>query len=510
MVYTGKSGKSYTTIEPAIGTGGEGSIYKIKGSSDSVLKVFKNDKRTETRHRKLLAMINSPMTKNAMQQVTWPMDVVYENGNFVGYVMPAIKNNEDLNVMYSDKYKCTFSEKITIARNLCAAINSVHDAGQVCGDLNPKNISVDPYTAKVTLVDTDSYHISERNSNRIYRCEVGLPEYLPKEIQAKMKNGYRLDNAPLPTFTKQTDLFALAVHIFALLMNGCHPFACATSTGTNIGSLSVSQPSIAAPQPIDNICTGFFPFYQKRSGISIPKYAPDFDMLPQNIKNLFIRAFVDGHTNPSRRPDAVEWYNALTVLEKNLTTCKKNKKHIYPSHLKKCPWCELENKMKAALPPAPIVKKPTVKPQIPTKPIQKPQPNNKEGLASTGAFWFITLVLAVATQFIFHYATQNSLIYSIFGSTTKSGFENWGNNLAISIGPWGFAICAFIGTCIYNSSCTEGELYGFRFKHYLISYIVSIISAIAWILVVLIISIAISLFACILVVLFICGLLSGS
>ena len=186
--FLGNNGKLYSIIEPALGKGGEGTVYRISGNPNLVLKIYSDSKRTETRKRKLLAMISTPLSSEAMKQVTWPVDIVYENGQFVGYVMPAISNNEDLNVMYSDKYICTFTEKITIARNLCAAINAVHNTGQVCGDLNPKNIGVDPQNAKVTLVDTDSYHISDKNSNRVYRCEVGMPEYLPREIQEKMNS----------------------------------------------------------------------------------------------------------------------------------------------------------------------------------------------------------------------------------------------------------------------------------------------------------------------------------
>lgn len=344
MQYTGIKGTRYETIEPALGKGGEGSVYGIKNKSGSVLKVYQDKCRTETRHRKLLAMIATPLSQEAMNQVTWPTDVVYQNGQFAGYVMPEVKNNEALNVMYSDKYQCTFVQRSIIARNLCAAINSVHNAGQVCGDLNPNNIKVDPRIAHVTLIDTDSYHITDKKTQRTFRCEVGLPEYLPREVQAKMKSGTNLASAPLPTFTKETDLFALAVHIFALLMNGCHPFACAVNNKVNI-SLSSSQPSVACPQPIENICNGFFPFYTKKTGITIPRYAPDFDMLPYNIKSLFIKAFVNGHNDPSQRPNAVEWHNALEIMEKNVKTCGKNRNHLYPNHLNSCPWCELEQRM---------------------------------------------------------------------------------------------------------------------------------------------------------------------
>ena len=333
--YVGASGVYYTIIEPALGKGGEGSVYKISEKPDYVLKVFIDKNRTETRHRKLLAMLNTPLSISAMSQVTWPVDVVYDNGRFVGYVMPETKNNEDLNVMYSDKYICPLNEKITIAKNLCAAVNSIHEVGQVCGDLNPKNIAVDPRTGNVTLVDTDSYDITDKNKDTEYRCEVGLPEYIAKELQEKLKQnkGDDLRTLPLPTFTRETDLFALAVHIFALLMNGCHPFACAVDNNAdNIKQLSYSQPSIAAPQPIENIRNGFFPFYMKKQHITTPLYAPSFDMLPKNIQSLFIRAFVDGSKDPHKRPSEEEWYNELSVMQQNLKTCTEDDSHLFPSH----------------------------------------------------------------------------------------------------------------------------------------------------------------------------------
>lgn len=354
--YVGASGAYYTIIEPALGKGGEGSVYKISEKPDYVLKVFIDKNRTETRHRKLLAMLNTPLSISAMSQVTWPVDVVYDNGRFVGYVMPETKNNEDLNVMYSDKYICPLNEKITIAKNLCAAVNSIHEVGQVCGDLNPKNIAVDPRTGNVTLVDTDSYDIKDKNKGTEYRCEVGLPEYIAKELQEKLKQnkGDDLRTLPLPTFTRETDLFALAVHIFALLMNGCHPFACAVDNSTdNIKQLSYSQPSIVAPQPIENIRNGFFPFYMKKQHMTTPLYAPSFDMLPKNIQTLFIRAFVDGSKDPYKRPSEEEWYNELSVMQQSLKTCSKDSSHLFSSHNNKCPWCDVEERMKKKQIPIP-------------------------------------------------------------------------------------------------------------------------------------------------------------
>ncbi len=523
IYYIGRNGTKYTIETPALGKGGEGTVYKISGMPNCVLKVFADGKKTETRHRKLLAMISSPISDEAMKQVTWPMDVVYENGQFVGYVMPLISNNEDLNVMYSDKYTCTFSEKITIARNLCAAINAVHNAGHVCGDLNPKNIGVDPKSARVTLVDTDSYHITEANGNRVYRCEVGLPEYLPREIQEKMKNGQTLANAPLPTFTKYTDLFALAVHIFALLMNGCHPFACAVNNNVNIAPLTTSQPSVAAPQPIDNICNGFFPFEQTRSGITTPRYAPEFNMLPQKIRGLFIRAFVDGHSNPQRRPDAVEWYNALIDLEKQLKKCTNKASHIFPKHLNKCPWCELENRMNQPIIPVnngvqQKLQQTTI--NISNSAYTSSTGNNTNATSyisndnvweSEKMFWIITYVISMGLQAGVHLLSGNMIVNEVFGSEYGSGIEYWGSNLAVWAGPWGFVICAAIGVYIYNTMWSKnGKLYGYKWYHYVLSVLTSILFSAGWVLLIFLLSLAIMLIAGAILIAIICGMFSGS
>lgn len=521
-IFWGRQGTAYNVIEPPIGKGGEGSVYRISGMPDYVLKVFIDSKRTETRHRKLLAMVTTPLSPSAMQQITWPADVVYLNGSFAGYIMPAIKNNEDLNVMYSDKYNCTLSEKITIAKNLCAAINAIHEAGQVCGDLNPKNIGVDPRSARITLLDTDSYHITEANGSRVYRCEVGLPEYLPREIQEKMKNGFNLATAPLPTFTKYTDRFALAVHIFALLMNGCHPFACAINNQMNIGSLAVSQPSVAVPQPIDNICNGFFPFYTKRAGYTIPKYAPSFDMLPTYIQDMFIKAFVNGHNNPAERPDTVAWYNALSTMQKDLKVCSINKVHMYPKHLRKCPWCEIEARMATALPhnsytASQINTLPTNTQNYPLYTNKTSQPVNSgptaptEGIQSASAFWPITLIVPLLVQAVVQGIWGQQIVAECFGTEYGEGMYAVGENLGIFLGPWGFVICGVIGSIVYNKFlCKNGQMYGYQPYHYALSMISSFVCSAAWLVVVGLITIVVVLVVSIFVGAVVCSILSGS
>ena len=337
MIYKGKGGKQYNLAPNPFAQGGEGKVYDVIGDNQIVAKLYKNGLNTIEKERKLVTMVDNPPDRAVMTQISWPLDVLYDSSNiFVGFVMPKLNINEDLNVIYeygtTAKYpNISWTNKIVIAKNLCAVLDAVHYAGHVVGDLNPKNISVDPNNGHIVFVDTDSYHIEDNGT--VYRCNVGMPEYLPVEIQRKMKGG--LSAAPLPTFSKDSDNFALAVHIFQLLMNGTHPFAC---------RILPSQASVVFPQPSDNILNGVFPFMQPKSGIAIPIYAPDIDILPAYIKKMFSRAFIDGYNTPSQRPTAEEWYHALEQLETELSSCKQVSHHEYHKSLKKCPWCEVDQR----------------------------------------------------------------------------------------------------------------------------------------------------------------------
>ena len=333
MILTGKGGKQYN-LEPApFAQGGEGEIYNVIGQPQIVAKLYKQGKITIEHERKLVTMMSTPPNANVMTQIAWPQDVLYKQGVFVGFIMQKFKLNEDLNVIYeygsAAKYPdMPWGNKINIAKNICVVVDEVHNSGHIIGDFNPRNINVDPTSGLVVFVDTDSYHI--KDGNNVYRCNVGLPEYLAKEIQVKMNGKESLSTCALPTFSQATDKFALAIHIFQLLMNGVHPFACAVLP---------SQSSVAFPQPTDNILNGQCAFLQNVPGITIPAYAPSIDILPTYMKDLFKRAFVDGHTNPSARPSAEEWYNALDKLQRNLKKCTTVPYHQYEASLSVCPWC---------------------------------------------------------------------------------------------------------------------------------------------------------------------------
>lgn len=356
MKYHGLSGKIYDVEEKKLASGGEGSIHNICQSSTQVAKIFKKERRSSMREEKLCHMVQTRLNAEQLEDVTWPQDVIYDQTGFCGYIMPKVNKVKSITAIYSSSGKnYDLRYRIRAAINLCQAVQTVHKMGQVCGDLNPQNICInlDSQDRKnilhITLVDTDSYHFT--SEGKIYRCEVGLADYIAPELQKKMTGGSTLRSAPLPTYTKETDLFALAVHIFTLLMNGCHPFACAKEVNNTYENTmaqmddSFRKDSVVAPQPIENIKNGFFPFYEKRTGITYPMYAPSLDSLPVNIRKLFVQTFVEGFDNPKRRVDTKKWIEVLMQYLGEIVSCQNNKEHYYFSQNSSCPLCEINNRI---------------------------------------------------------------------------------------------------------------------------------------------------------------------
>ncbi len=315
--------------------GGEGEIHNLTSDPLSVAKIYYPDRRTSERFEKLKAMIQNPPHSSAKGQVAWPTEILLDsNKAFVGFIMPKVKNVIEIAEIYSydkrNSYPYTFF--VQVAQNLCVAVNAVHSGGHVCGYLNPANVCVSPQTALVTLVDTDSYHI-KASSNTIYRCPVYMAEYVPREILALLNTGEDLKSTKYPTFSVHTDSFAVAVHVFALLMNGTHPFACTPNDRYSGEHFRIK----------DNISNGVFAYLRGENRVKPPLYAPALDSLPKPLLNVLV-----GMLTASKavdRPTLSQLYTELEKFEAQLVQCQTNANHFYHKQNKSCPFCKCERVM---------------------------------------------------------------------------------------------------------------------------------------------------------------------
>ncbi|MGN1032261.1 MAG: hypothetical protein ACI4PU_02255, partial [Intestinibacter sp.] len=273
----------------------------------------KDEKRTSFQQKKIEAMLDTKVDKAVYEQVTWPVDILFENNKFAGYVMNKVEDSVELFDLNGPRYAkdITNLDRVAIAQNICSAVNAVHSTGNVVGDMNPKNVLVNPTSLRLTLVDTDSFVI--KKNSREFRCGVGRPEYIAPELSRRL-HGIGLDTISLPSYTRQTDNFALAIHIFSLLMDSYHPFSCRI--------LDVARESVVCPSKLENIESGFSPFFKQENDFDIPKAAPRVNILPKDIQVLFRKAFIDGYKNPSLRPTPEEWRLALMDLYNDMNNKK--------------------------------------------------------------------------------------------------------------------------------------------------------------------------------------------
>ncbi|MCL2617733.1 MAG: DUF6273 domain-containing protein [Defluviitaleaceae bacterium] len=373
MTLIGANGTIYRLDPTPIGSGGEGDIYLVRSEESRVAKIYKAGALTPELLEKLKVMIANPPDDTVLSQVAWPLDIVHdEYGKCRGFIMPKLHINAELNEIY--KYPAVLplsaKQKINIAQNICVVISEVHRAGYVFGDFNPRNIGLDKNTGLVSFLDTDTYHVVDPAGGNTYRCNVCASGYAAPELLEKCSDYISANptasrdayaQTPLPTFTRETDNFALAIHIFKLLMNGYTPFGGIIETA----SVSQSSPGVGdAAVRRNSYC--FRPGYKPQS-VAIP----GLETLPEEIADLFTRAFIEGRVDARKRPNAVEWHGALGRYEQQLATCYNNPLHQYDRKNSQCPLCEADRRYAEAVgsSPAPSLKQTTYAPP-PLEPAQ--------------------------------------------------------------------------------------------------------------------------------------------
>ncbi|MEZ4869216.1 MAG: hypothetical protein R3C14_48285 [Caldilineaceae bacterium] len=347
--YTNRDTQKIVTTQE-IGRGGEGVVYQVAGRADVVAKIYHADHRTLSRQAKLTAMLTQPPVDRGRAFVpphvalAWPTDLLFEQGAFAGFLMPRIERSPNLVALFNPVLRrqrfpqADYRFLCHTACNLAAVLAALHSRGHVVGDLNQKNILVKANTL-VTLVDTDSFQIRD-GVGHCYHCPVGVPDYTPPELQGQ----------PLATLDRQPyhDCFGLAVLIFQLLMEGYHPF---TGRPLTAALADVDQLSLHCMQQ------GWFP-YSRNAQVQPPPAAPPFFWLPPEVRRLFLQTFLVGHLQPTQRPTAVTWAQALSRAEADLVQCRHQHTHWYGKHLTDCPICGPQPKVSTNVLPSAKATKP--------------------------------------------------------------------------------------------------------------------------------------------------------
>lgn len=311
----------------------------------------------------------------------WPYDMVEHNGK-IGVVVPIYRNcyffqqgyNKALHNANRDWPSISGKEKegkwfahapyrnknylahldsselgdwgkyIRICLNVSRAVARLHAAGLAHSDLSYKNVLIDPITGNATIIDIDGLVVPGKFPPDV----IGTPDFIAPEVLATISLDKKDPNRKLPSM--QTDRHALAVMIYMYLLYR-HPLKGGNYFGTGDSqeednlmmgakALFIEHPTNKANRP-------------KASQINAKELPwADINKIPYTIcgpylKALFDRAFIEGLHNPSIRPSAEEWKDALIKTVDLMQPCQntacEQKWFVFDNNSKpKCPFCNTQ------------------------------------------------------------------------------------------------------------------------------------------------------------------------
>ena len=328
--------------ENTLGSGGQGVVYKVNYQGkewackwytvdliqDNIN--FKNNLQRNTR-------IESPD-----RCFVWPQHFVESQDGGFGYLMEIIPDNfvkftniylgkrrvknprtgkkETVDVRFKN-----IETQLTAAINIVNAFRTFHRKGMAYYDINDGGFFIDPDTGDVRICDCDNAKAAGDGTNPLV---YGKPGYMAPEIVA---------NQVLPDM--RTDFHSVAVILFQMFVGG-HPF-----DGRKLNGVMWTDDAMKKLYGTDPVFI-FNPNDESNRPVAGVHSNPInmWPLIPKKMKDKFVRTFVDGIKNPSRRTTDNGWIEALNQFRGLLVRCCKDYSEIANEDAIKngeyvCPHC---------------------------------------------------------------------------------------------------------------------------------------------------------------------------
>lgn len=318
--------------------GGEAVLY-LSPNGLYVYKVYRQpDGETAGRVRRLVEHPPAQQSSGFVDRAwAWPLDgVLDEGGHLVGCMMRRIDDAWPLALLFDREARLRRLPGLTtrhlaeVTANLFAVLDATHALGIVLGDCSPNNVLFNA-RGGCTVVDIDSAQLT--TPERVYRCSVATPEYLCPSLG-------RLDDFSSVPRTPHHDVFSAAAVAYQVLTGGRH----------FCEGVAAPQRGVLPPPLARRVTLGAWPYSTRRDGV-MPikplKNSVGFETFGDELGTLFRRTFDDGFRDPTLRPRATEFRDALRRYAVRQRPCGKNARHYFHPSVKKCPWCDVARRVGA-------------------------------------------------------------------------------------------------------------------------------------------------------------------
>ena len=236
--------------------------------------------------------------------------------------------------------KGTWLSNVHMCLKIARAVRRLHAAGLAHSDLSYKNVLVDPISGNAGIIDADELVVPGKYDAGV----LGTPDFIAPEVMATRELKLGDPNKKLPSIN--TDRHALAVLIYMYLLNR-HPLRGGKVWDIDPAkdeAMSMGEKALFIEHPTDKT-NRVKP--QELDKSQLPQGDPTkmpYTICGPYLKKLFDRAFVDGLHNPSARPSAAEWEDALVKTCDLVQPCQNPKCeahwYVFDNTTKpKCPFC---------------------------------------------------------------------------------------------------------------------------------------------------------------------------
>jgi DNA-binding helix-hairpin-helix protein with protein kinase domain len=316
-----------------LGRGGEGDVWSARDdhSNTVAVKWYHPGRATAEQRERIDALV---ALGEPDHRFLWPQSVVssLDDPNSFGYVMPIRPDGYTRfdSLVDGRGEPLRFSALATIGRELAVSFHALHAAGRCYKDISIANVFVHPARGEVRVCDNDNVCVDDGKPTGI----LGSLYFMAPEVM-------RRDKDP----SRHSDFFSLAVMLFYLLVRH-HPLEGRRCLDGLWDAAAQMRAFAYEPKFI------FDPSDASNAPDPVAQPTPDvwWPLLPQFLRDLFIRSFTVGLTDPQARVTETVWRNALDDLRASEQTCVCGAVNLRdPQRQEQCCW---RSSCERPLPPA--------------------------------------------------------------------------------------------------------------------------------------------------------------
>jgi eukaryotic-like serine/threonine-protein kinase len=316
VVEEGSGGRC--TARRYLGGGGQGEVYQAELDGQDVALKWYHPHYLDADPTLRQRLTNALRRGAPSDRFLWPMQIVTNAGGAFGYVMPLREGRfKGLVDLMTQRVDPSFAALATAGFELAHNYFLLHARGLCYRDISFGNVFFDPSSGEVRICDTDNVDV-----NGSQGAVHGTPDFMAPEL---------VRNEARPS--TETDLYSLAVLLFYML-HIHHPLDGRKKLAIHSWDLPARR-RLYGEQPVfifdpNDPSNAAVPRSEDPSGEGGANAVLYWQIYPQFLRDLFIRAFTKGLHDPAHgRVRESEWRAAMVRLRDSVLYCRCGKQNFY-------------------------------------------------------------------------------------------------------------------------------------------------------------------------------------